>query len=210
MTSNSKFTLKKQPVQSRSQFLVESIKEAATRVLKEQGVAGFTTNYVADIAGVSIGSLYQYFGSKEVLIAELKRDHFQQLRELFASAEAQLQTDDICEMIDAFIDASVTGHMLDPELHRILSQDFGDFEVKEKDQSEDSIMVKVEAVLHRYRHQLRDNLSISAASHLVYTLVESSVHDIVLNVKDEQRQLELITELKRLVGIYLVGEGKTY
>jgi AcrR family transcriptional regulator len=60
--------------------MVDSIKEAATRILKEQGVEGFNTNAVAEKAGVSIGSLYQYFGSKEALIAEIKREHFSQLR----------------------------------------------------------------------------------------------------------------------------------
>ncbi|MCP6571139.1 TetR/AcrR family transcriptional regulator, partial [Klebsiella pneumoniae] len=47
--------------------------EAAARILESLGFAGFNTNAVAELAGVSIGSLYQYFPSKDALIVELIR-----------------------------------------------------------------------------------------------------------------------------------------
>ena len=68
------YDLKKQPLQDRAKYTVGVIKEAAAHILREQGLQGFTTNKVAERAGVSIGSLYQYFPSKESLIAEIKRD----------------------------------------------------------------------------------------------------------------------------------------
>ena len=51
---------RKTPQQERSRALVDSILEAAARVLVERG-ADFNTNFVADAAGVSVGSVYQYF-----------------------------------------------------------------------------------------------------------------------------------------------------
>ncbi len=64
---------RKSPRQGRSAAVVEAIYEAATRILERDGLAGFNTNSVAEIAGVSVGSLYQYFPSKEAILAGLLR-----------------------------------------------------------------------------------------------------------------------------------------
>jgi AcrR family transcriptional regulator len=62
---------RKLPKQQRSGFTVEAILQAATQVLTTQGLAGFNTNQIALRAGVSIGTLYQYFPNKSALIAQL-------------------------------------------------------------------------------------------------------------------------------------------
>jgi len=62
---------RKNPEQSRSAETVRTILEGAARVLEEQGLAGYTTNAVAERAGVSVGSVYQYFPGKEALTAAL-------------------------------------------------------------------------------------------------------------------------------------------
>ncbi len=62
---------RKQPNQRRSQATVETILAAAARVLTKHSLAGFNTNRVAEVAGVSVGSLYQYFANKESLVAAL-------------------------------------------------------------------------------------------------------------------------------------------
>ncbi|AZC01081.1 TetR/AcrR family transcriptional regulator [Acinetobacter pittii] len=64
---------RKRPRQARSVATFEAILEAAARILESLGFAGFNTNAVAELAGVSIGSLYQYFPSKDALIVELIR-----------------------------------------------------------------------------------------------------------------------------------------
>lgn len=62
-------SLLKIPRQERSVQMVHLILDAAVIVLSQQGMLGFTTNRVASVAGVSIGSLYQYFANKESLVA---------------------------------------------------------------------------------------------------------------------------------------------
>ena len=62
---------RKTPRQQRSQATVESILEAATRVLGRDSLAGFNTNRVAEVAGISVGSLYQYFPNKSALVTAL-------------------------------------------------------------------------------------------------------------------------------------------
>lgn len=59
---------RKRPRQERSRKMEAAILEAATRVLREQGAAAFTTNRVAEVAGVSVGSLYQYYPNKASLL----------------------------------------------------------------------------------------------------------------------------------------------
>jgi AcrR family transcriptional regulator len=65
--------LRKKPKQMRSKLMFDSILEASTRVLEEVSFKKFTTNRVAEAAGISIGSLYQYFPNKQSILIELER-----------------------------------------------------------------------------------------------------------------------------------------
>lgn len=70
---------RKTPRQHRSSTTVEAILDAAARVLDRESLAGFNTNRVAEVAGVSVGSLYQYFPNKSALVAALIDRHQQAL-----------------------------------------------------------------------------------------------------------------------------------
>ena len=75
--------LRKTPSQTRALRTVDTLFEAATRILASEGEAGFTTNRIAERAGFSIGTLYQYFPSKEAIVVALVRRHRDRvLREL--------------------------------------------------------------------------------------------------------------------------------
>ena len=67
---------RKRPKQARSARLVEAILQAAVRVLERDGAAGFTTVRVAERAGVSVGSLYQYFPNKQSILFRLQQDEW--------------------------------------------------------------------------------------------------------------------------------------
>src|ERR1700710_2415550 len=67
--------LRKTPSQTRALRTVDTLFEAATRILASEGEAGFTTNRIAERAGFSIGTLYQYFPSKEAIVVALPRHH---------------------------------------------------------------------------------------------------------------------------------------
>jgi AcrR family transcriptional regulator len=78
MTANRRQSLKprKIPQQSRAEQTVATILEAAARVLESKGLDGLNTNLVAQRAGVSVGTLYQYFPGKDAIIVALsKREH---------------------------------------------------------------------------------------------------------------------------------------
>jgi len=76
---------RKQPQQARSTELVAAILEAATQVLAKEGAQRFTTARVAEKAGVSIGSVYQYFPNKAAILFRLQSNEWQQTTELLRS-----------------------------------------------------------------------------------------------------------------------------
>ena len=69
---------RKQPQQARSTELVATILEAAVQVLAKEGAQRFTTARVAEKAGVSVGSLYQYFPNKAAILFRLQSDEWRQ------------------------------------------------------------------------------------------------------------------------------------
>ena len=75
-TKKSALASRRRPVQARSAQLVEDILEAALRVLAKHGARRFTTVRVAEEAGVSVGSLYQYFPNKAALLFRLQTDEW--------------------------------------------------------------------------------------------------------------------------------------
>lgn len=85
-------SLRKQPRQARSTRLVADILEAATRVLVRDGARRFTTARVAERAGISVGSLYQYFPNKEAILFRLQEEEWGQtmadLRRILGDASA--------------------------------------------------------------------------------------------------------------------------
>jgi AcrR family transcriptional regulator len=76
--SNTRISLRKQPKQARSSRLVEDVLQAAIQVLSREGARRFTSARVAEAAGVSFGSLYQYFPNKESILFRLQLDEWRQ------------------------------------------------------------------------------------------------------------------------------------
>lgn len=79
---NPRISSRKQPKQTRSTDLVAAILEAALQVLAKEGAARFTTVRVAEKAGVSVGSLYQYFPNKAAILFRLQSDEWRQTTDL--------------------------------------------------------------------------------------------------------------------------------
>jgi AcrR family transcriptional regulator len=82
---NARISLRKQPQQARSADLVAAILEAAVQVLAKEGAQRFTTARVAEKAGVSVGSIYQYFPNKAAILFRLQSDEWRQTTDLLRS-----------------------------------------------------------------------------------------------------------------------------
>jgi AcrR family transcriptional regulator len=81
---------RRRPRQERARATVEAILEAAAEVIAHEGYAVMTTNRVAARAGVSIGSLYQYFPNKQAILVALLEDHLEGLRPVIERSLEQL------------------------------------------------------------------------------------------------------------------------
>jgi AcrR family transcriptional regulator len=80
--SSPRISSRKQPSQARSTELVAAILEAAVQVLAREGASRFTTARVAEKAGVSVGSVYQYFPNKAAILFRLQTDEWRQTTDL--------------------------------------------------------------------------------------------------------------------------------
>lgn len=108
---------RKTPSQPRSAYTVDAILEGAAHILERHGLAGYTTNAIAALAGVSIGSLYQYFPTKDaVTVALIERE----LKDLVHDAIQALTQFDWRVALRRLIEVAVHHQLRRPALAALL------------------------------------------------------------------------------------------
>ena len=119
----SAFEPRKTPIQARSTVTVESISEAAIQVLLSHGAERLTTTRVADRAGVSVGTLYQYYPNKQSLLFAVLENHF---KNVVSRVEAACErachkplSEMTKEMVEAFVDAKMERADISVALYRV-------------------------------------------------------------------------------------------
>ena len=195
-------------IQERSRATVDNLIEATARILVRDGFDKASTNRIAEVAGVSIGSLYQYFPGKEALVAAVIERHQQQIMQTVRSELAQVATQPLDEAMRKFVAIAVKAHRLDPQLHRVLAEQIprvGKLEKLETFSRENFGLFR--AYLEGARDQLGvDDLEL--ASFVCVTTIEALTHNAVLHhskVLTNDRMEALIDEGARLVTGYLKG-----
>jgi AcrR family transcriptional regulator len=122
---------RKLPQQARARHTVEAIFEAAARIIEREGLAALNTNRIAERAGVSIGTLYDYFPNKEALLIAMARRQLEEDHQIFRAAlSAALDTPGLSPariVVRTLIDL----HRRRPEVRRAvmtthISHGFGD------------------------------------------------------------------------------------
>ena len=111
---------RKKPQQERSIAMVATLLEAATRVFVKEGYATATTNRIAAAAGVSVGSLYQYFPGKDAIAVELLRRYRDGLVELIAARLAGVTKETFASVVHGLITDLLRAEGINPALHRVL------------------------------------------------------------------------------------------
>ncbi|MDG4718233.1 MULTISPECIES: TetR/AcrR family transcriptional regulator [Thalassospira] len=106
---------RKQPIQSRSGVTVEAIHEATIQVLLAEDLGRFTTTRVADRAGVSVGTLYQYFPNKEALLYAILLNHFEAMATEFERIASNAENAPLSDLAASIADAYVSVKMRNPE-----------------------------------------------------------------------------------------------
>ncbi len=102
--------------------MVEVILEAAARVFVQSGYPRATTNRIAEAAGISVGSLYQYFPSKDAIAVELLRRYRETLLSLVHRHLEQARDSSFESIVRALVGAILRAEGIDPALHRVLVQ----------------------------------------------------------------------------------------
>ena len=143
-SSSAALAPRKSPSQERSGHTVAVLIEAAAQVLETVGLQGYNTNAVAERAGVSIGSLYQYFRNKDALtVALMQREDawFQ------SDGAAALQASSGREAMEQFIDAAVRQQLARPVLARLLDVEESRPEIQRAVEGATNFRALLEAVL---------------------------------------------------------------
>lgn len=194
--------------QERSRATVDSLVEATARILVKEGFDKASTNRIAEVAGVSIGSLYQYFPSKEALVAAVVERHQQEIMQTVRGELAQVSTEPMDKAIRRFVAVAVQAHRLAPQLHRVLAEQIprvGKLEKLETFSRENFSLFRT------YLEGVRDQLGVDdleLASFVCVTTIEALTHNAVLHharVLADERMEALIDEGARLVTGYLKG-----
>jgi AcrR family transcriptional regulator len=117
-----KNTLKtrKAPSQARSQETVGVILEASARILESDGLRGFNTNAIAAKAGVSIGSLYQYFPNKDSIVLALIGSFEKAFHDTVVKAVQDGKGKGLKSRLRSVVQALVRAHYNRPRLNRVL------------------------------------------------------------------------------------------
>jgi len=180
MTQKTATKPRKIAVQARSAATVDALLRATARILVKDGYDRASTNKIAALAGVSVGSLYQYFPSKESLVAALMREHVEELAALLFSSLPRLSALPIAEAVRHVVRLMVEAHAVDPKLHRVLAEQVP--RIGELDQVErinEQIMAMTRALLESRRHELCVH-DVELASFVVVSMIESLTHNAVI------------------------------
>ncbi len=195
---------RKKPRQRRSQQTVAAILEATARILVEEGSKGLNTNRVAELAGVSIGSLYQYFPNKEAMVLALAEEHLAKQIKILGGLSEELHKLPLSEAIRIVIRTLIKATLVDAELHRAFVTDLVHLGEPVLQRLQEQAEAAVRLPLERRRDEiLPDDLGVAA-----FFLV-SSVDSIILRsltVASHRMKLpDLEDELHTFVLRYLTG-----
>jgi AcrR family transcriptional regulator len=197
---------RKSASQKRSQATVEALLDATARVLTREGYDRASTNRIAATAGVSVGSLYQYFPNKEALVAALVARHNREMFQLLRDALKEVASLDLATAVRELVRASVDAHLVDSALHRVFAEQvprMGQLAKIEALQREGFQLVRAYLEGHRHEIAVRD---LDSATSICVTTVEALTHEFVINRPDalDGGRDRFIDEVTRLIVGYLM------
>jgi AcrR family transcriptional regulator len=191
---------RKSPRQERSRATVEAILEAATDILIRQGAGRLTTNRIAERAGVNIASLYQYFPGKHAIIAELRRRHGAKERAAVRRVLVEGRGSDLEAMVRALVSMGVAAHAVNPELHRVFTEELPPLRYSEISAADASLIAEFRALVTRSATGRRDpDLTMWMAA----TAAGAVIHRAVVERPDDLTNGSIADELVRLLVRYL-------
>lgn len=197
---------RKNASQERSRATVDALIEATARILVREGFDKASTNRIAEVAGVSVGSLYQYYPGKEALVAAVIDRHNQEIMRVVRAALAEVASQPIEKAVRRIVAVAIEAHRIDPKLHRVLAEQIprtGRLENVEAFNREAHALFR--AYLERHRDELR-TVDLGLAAFVCVTSIEALAHTAVLHRSEklsDEVVRTLVDETTRLVVGYL-------
>lgn len=121
MTTTESTRTRRKPKQQRSRQTVDDVLEAVQLVVKRHGTQAITTNRIAEAAGVSVGSLYQYFPDKRAIFTALHDRHVDDVRQVIEQTTAACASAPLKEFTRELVHGLVNVHADIAELHEVVS-----------------------------------------------------------------------------------------
>jgi len=174
--------------------------------LVKEGYDQASTNRIAEVAGVSIGSLYQYFPSKEALVAAVIDRHTQELSQVTRSALVRMAARPIEVAAREFVSVAIDAHRVDPKLHAVLTEQIprvGRLENVEANIREGYALVRGYLEAHRDEIDVADP---DLAAFVCVTVVEALTHAAVLRRPDllaGEKGQNFVDDVTHLLARYL-------
>jgi len=180
MTSNPlKRQARRQPKQRRARETLEAVLEAVVRIVKRQGIKAVTTNRVAEVAGVSIGSVYQYFPDKRALFVALHQRHLDEIDRLVNRTIIDHAHTPLPELVRAIFNAMVDAHAGDPEYSRVIFT-----EIPHKPEGNLDFAVRLHGTfrlaLASKARELKRHIDLDKAVFIVANMIDSLAHSAAL------------------------------
>ena len=197
---------RKHASQARSRATVDALVEATARILIREGFDRASTNRIAEVAGVSIGSLYQYFLGKEALVAAVIDRHNQNVMQVVRAALTEVAAQPIKQAVRRMVATAIEAHRIDPKLHRVLSEQIPRTgRLKNVEIFGRETYALVQAYLEAHRHELRA-VDLELAAFVCATSIEALTHAAVVHRSDplsDHAAATLVDEATRLLVRYL-------
>lgn len=197
---------RRRPRQARAQATVEAIVKATAQVLVAEGYDRASTNRIAQAAGVSIGSLYQYFPSKEALVAALVEEHLGKMATVLSRALEDVTPAGLPHNARVMVEGLIKAYRVDPRLHHILCQEVPKVgELRKVYEFEEKLAEISRSYLRSLGHSIR-NTDISRAIFLLVNAVPGVIRAAVQADPDGADDMRLADELTDLILRYLMVE----
>jgi len=207
MTTEPPHKPRKAPRQARAKATVEAILEATAHILVDEGVERLSTNHVAEVAGVSIGSLYQYFPNKEALVLALLERHVSRMLGLLSQHATDLIGAPIDQAVATYVRVILQTHRIAPRLHHVLTLQAVHLDLGALAEWE----AQARGVVQRYLETRKDDIvpdDPEMAAFVLVHSVEAVIHRAILKEEDVETipWERLAKELEALLLRYLLSE----
>jgi AcrR family transcriptional regulator len=205
---------RKLPQQDRSRITFDAILEATTHILTEEGYDKANTNRIAERAGISIGSLYQYFPNKEALMAALMEQHSHEIAALVESKLHDLLDAPLEVAVPELVRAVIAAHAINPRLHQVLNEEIPRSErLQQMQQADERIAELLRAYLMRWSNAPQERLrqrtrpqNLEMTVFILSRTVESLCHSAVIEHPSFVSDRQFDQEVSSFLLLYLTGD----